>query len=143
MNWKPSKTQQDSEVIFELIEDIRFADGTEVKSIAKVDIDSLRDLPVRLGENDHLEGVTLMNQRDKKFHVQTCREYDSALKQGYDAYTNFDIKMSVWFKHQCGLLSALEGATKPQRSYISTPKVGNSQFRFAPICDLSSRTVFY
>ena len=131
-NWKPNKTRQDSEVIFELIEGIIFADGTEVKSVAKADIDSIRDLPVRLGENDHLEGVTLMNEKDEKIHVRTCREYDSALKRGYDAYTTFDIKMSVWFKYQCGLLNALEGATIPQKSFISNPKVGIMNLELLP-----------
>ena len=131
-NWKPSKTRQDSEVIFELIEGITFADGTEVKSVAKADIDSIRDLPVRLGENDHLEGVTLMNEKDEKIHVRTCREYDAALKRGYDAYTTFDIKMSVWFKYQCGLLNALEGATIPQKSFISNPKAGIMNLELLP-----------
>ena len=131
-NWKPSKIRQNSEVIFKLIEGITFADGTEVKSVAKADIDSIRDLPVRLGENDHLEGVTLMNEKDEKVHVRTCREYDSAIKRGYDAYTTFDIKMSVWFKYQCGLLNALEGATIPQKSFISNPKAGIMNLELLP-----------
>ena len=55
--------EQDSDVIFELIESIKFADGTEVKSIAKDDIESLRDRPVRLGENDGIDGVTLSKRK--------------------------------------------------------------------------------
>ena len=39
-----------SEVIFQLIEGIEFADGTHVTSIAKSEIDGLRDLPVSFGE---------------------------------------------------------------------------------------------
>ena len=142
-NWKPSKTPdvlnqevpvgiQNSEVIFELIESMKFADGTEVKSITKDDIDALRNRPIRLGENDHFDGVMLTNEKDEKIHARTCREYDSAIKRGYDTYTTFDIKMSVWFKHHCGLLNALEGAAVPQQSYISNPKVGITNLDLIP-----------
>ena len=34
----------DSAIVFDLIESIKFADGTQVKSIAKSEIDGLRDL---------------------------------------------------------------------------------------------------
>jgi len=121
-----------SEIIFKLVESIKFADGTEVKSITKDDIDALRDRPIRLGENDHLDGVMLTNEKDERIHARTCREYDSAIKRGYDTYTTFDIKMSVWFKHHCGLLNALEGAAVPQRSYISNPKVGITNLDLIP-----------
>ena len=121
-----------SEIIFNLVEGIKFADGTEVKSITKDDIDALRDRPIRLGENDHLDGVMLTNEKDERIHARTCREYDSAIKRGYDTYTTFDIKMSVWFKHHCGLLNALEGAAVPQQSYISNPKVGITNLDLIP-----------
>ncbi|MYB96168.1 TonB family protein [Candidatus Poribacteria bacterium] len=121
-----------SGIIFNLVESIKFADGTEVKSITKDDIDALRDRPIRLGENDHLDGVMLTNEKDERIHARTCREYDSAIKRGYDTYTTFDIKMSVWFKHHCGLLNALEGAAVPQQSYISNPKVGITNLDLIP-----------
>ena len=38
------------EVIFELIESIKFADGTKVHFIAKSNIEALRDLPIRIWE---------------------------------------------------------------------------------------------
>ena len=112
------------EVTFELIKDIKFADGTEVKSIAKADIDDLRDLPVWMGGNDLIDGLRLTHKQKETLHVRTCREYDSAIERGYYADTGFDVKMSVWFKYQCGLLNALETAEIPRKSFISNPKVG-------------------
>ena len=127
----PKKSQK-PEVIFQLIEPLQFADGTVVKSIAKDDIDALRDRPIRLGPNDHLDGVTLTNEKDEDIQVRTCREYDAALKRGYYANTNFDAQMSMWFKHQCGLLNALERAAAPRQSYISNPKVGITNLELMP-----------
>ena len=112
------------EVTFELIKDITFADGTEVKSIAKADIDDLRNLPVWMGQIGSADGLALTHKKKEKLRVYTCREYDSAMESGYYADTGFDVKMSVWFKFQCGLLNALETAEIPQESFISDPRVG-------------------
>ena len=117
-------SMKSEEVTFELIKDIKFADGTEVKSIAKADIDDLRDLPVWMGENDLIDRLRLTHKQKETLHVRTCREYDSAIERGYYADTGFEVKMSVWFKYQCGLLNALETATIPRKSFISEPKVG-------------------
>ena len=119
---EPSRTPQDADVIFQLIESIRFADGTIVESIAKDEIDALRDLPVRLGENVGIDGVTLTKIRDK-VHVHTCREYDAALQRGYYPMSTFDITMSHFFKFPCGLLNALEKANLPEDRFISGAKV--------------------
>ena len=85
------------EVVFELIEGMQFANTAEVKFVAKADIESLRDRPIRFGENKHIDGVTLTNGEGKQAYVRTCREYESALEEGYSPYTNFDLKMSTWF----------------------------------------------
>ncbi len=129
---KPNKTPQASNVTFQLIESIRFADGTIVESIAKDEIDTLRDLPIRLGENDHLDGVTLTKTGDDTVHVRTCREYDSALQHDYYPSSNFDVKMSFFFKHPCGLLNALEKASAPKKSFISDAKVGVVNLELLP-----------
>ena len=126
------KLSQEPDVIFQLVERLQFADGTAVKSIAKDDIDALRDRPMRLGLNNHLDGVTLTNEKDEDIHVRTCREYDSARKRGYYAQTNFDAKMSIWFKHHCGLLNALERAAVPKQRYISDSKVGITHLDLMP-----------
>ena len=128
----PNKTPQESKVTFQLIESIRFADGTTVESIAKDEIDALRDLPIRLGENDHIDGVTLTKTRDDKVYVRTCREYDDALKQDYYPSSNFDVKMSFFFKHPCGLLNALEKASSPKQKFISDAKVSIVNLELLP-----------
>ncbi|MFP5444329.1 MAG: hypothetical protein ACLGIY_12185 [Betaproteobacteria bacterium] len=111
------------EQIFELIEGMQFAGLAEVRFIAKTEIEALRDRPIRLGENDHIDGVTLTSATDETRQVRTCREYDDAIKDGYFAYTNFDIKMSTWFEHQCGLLKSLQASTTPTQSFVSQPRV--------------------
>ena len=113
-----------TEIIFELVKSIKFADGTEVKSITKTDIETLRDLPIDMGGNK-TDGVTLTKSRktkgrNDKIHVRTCREYDSALEDGYYPSSTYDISMASWFKYPCGLLSLLETAAIPQRSFIPT-----------------------
>lgn len=129
---KQNKTPQESKVTFQLIESMRFADGTTVKSIDKDKIDTLRDLPIRLGLNDHIDGVTLTKTRDDKVYVRTCREYHDARKQGYHPNSNFDFKMSFFFKYPCGLLNALEKANLPEDRFISDAKVGIVNLELLP-----------
>lgn len=128
----PNKTPQASKVTFQLIESIQFADGTTVESIAKDEIDTLRDLPIRLGLNDHIDGVTLTKTKDDTVYVRTCREYEDALKQGYYPNSNFDHKMSLFFKNPCGLLNALEKANLPKQKFISDAKVSIVNLELLP-----------
>ena len=121
------------EVIFELIESIKFADGTEVQFIAKSNIEALRDLPIRIWEEDDIDGVTLINDKDEKIHVRTCREYESAREQGYfGGPATPSITKSMLFERQCDLLKSLQAATTPQKSFISTPKVGVANLELLP-----------
>ena len=119
------------ELTFELTESIKFADGTEVKSITKADIERLRDLPIDMGGND-TDGVILTNNKDDKIHVRTCREYDSALEDGYYPSSTYDISMASWFKYPCGLLSLLETAAIPQQSFLPTLKEGAVNLELLP-----------
>ena len=112
------------ELTFELVRVIKFADGTELKSITKADIETLRDLPIDMGGNK-TDGVTLTKSRktkgrNDKIHVRTCREYDSALEDGYYPSSTYDISMASWFKYPCETLNLLEKATIPQQSFIPT-----------------------
>ncbi len=112
------------EAIFDLLEAMRFADIEEIRSVAHADLESLRDRPIRFGENSGIEGVTLTNDGNEEHLVRTCREYDEAVAAGFYALTTFDMKMASWFEHQCGLLSALESAAAPIASHISKPRRG-------------------
>ncbi|WP_251961815.1 hypothetical protein [Pseudomonas sp. Marseille-Q5299] len=112
------------EAIFELLEGLQFTDEEEVTVVSKSDLESLLDRPVRLGENSHIDGVTLTNDNGEQWLVRTCREYESAHADGFYALTTFDMKMAAWFEHQCGLLKALQAASISSASYVSSPKVG-------------------
>ena len=121
------------EAIFELIEDMQFADGTEVKCIAKADIEDLRDLPIYSEGKDYIDSVILINAKGEQIHVRTCKEYDFALEQGYyPSSPNSNMKSSVRFAHKCGLLRTLQAATTPQESFISISKVGVTNLELLP-----------
>ncbi|MYE91219.1 hypothetical protein F4X33_19745 [Candidatus Poribacteria bacterium] len=120
------------EITFELIKSIKFADGTEVKSITKSDVEALRDLPIDMGGNK-TDGVTLTKSRDDKVHVRTCREYDAALEEGYYPSSTYDISMGSWFKYPCGTLNLLEIATVPQQSFIPTSKEKVFDLKLIPL----------
>ena len=109
------------EITFELVKSIKFADGTEVKSIAKVDIEELRDLPVDMGGNT-TDRVTLRHKQKEKLHVRTCREYDAALEAGYYPSSTGDTMLAAWLKYPCETLNLLEIALIPQESFIPTAK---------------------
>ena len=109
----------DSAIVFDLIESIKFADGTQVKSIAKSEIDGLRDLPVSFGENVGIESVRLMKKKGDAIEVRTCREYDAGLKSGYSPANNMQRKLASFFKYPCALLNALEIASVAEESFIT------------------------
>ena len=114
------------ESIFELIEEMQFADGNEVKFIAKADIESLWDQPI------YIHGLPFENEKNEQIFVQTCREYESILEQGYLPVSNTVLKMSVSFHQRCDLLRYLQSATTPQESFISNPKVGVIDLKLLP-----------
>lgn len=118
--------------IFRLIEAMHFADSSEINMVIKAEIGELKARPIKLGRNEHIHGVTLTNNADEEIFVKTCEEYDAAIKAGYFALTNFDIKMSVFFEHQCGLLTALEAATAPDISFIADPRAGIADLHLLP-----------
>ena len=126
------KVSQDSEVIFQLIEGIKFADGTQVKSIAKSEIDGLRDLPVSFGENRGIESVRLINKKGDTIEVRTCREYDAGLKSGYSPANNMERKLASFFKYPCALLKALEIASVAKESFITDAEVGVMNVELLP-----------
>ena len=109
----------DSAIIFDLIESIKFADGTQVKSIAKSEIDGLRDLPISFGENKGIESVRLWKKKGDEIEVRTCREYDAGLKSGYSPANNMQRKLASFFKYPCALLNALEIASVAEESFIT------------------------
>ena len=120
------------EISFELSEPIKFADGTEVTSITKADIEALRDRPIDMGGND-TDGVTLTKSRDDKVHVRTCKEYDAALEDDYYPASTYDLSMGSWFKYPCETLNLLEIAAIPKQSFIPTSKEEVFNLKLIPL----------
>ncbi|MGF7179116.1 HNH endonuclease [Tunturiibacter psychrotolerans] len=122
------------EEIFTLLQGLQFADKDEVSAVAKTDIENLLDRPIKLGQNkvEDINGVSLTKDPSEQIYVRTCREYDAAIKDGFYARTTFDMKMEVFFRHQCGLLSVLRKATTAQKSFIAEPRVGIVDLKLLP-----------
>jgi hypothetical protein len=118
--------------IFRLIAAMHFGDASEITTISKAEIETLRGRPIKLGTNDHIEGVTLINDAKAELFVRTCVDYDNAITAGYYPLSNFDTKMAVFFKHQCGLLLALKAATTPSVSFLAEPQVGITDLNLLP-----------
>ena len=126
-----NKYQDNTDEMFSLLVDMRFADETEVSLISKTDIDGIKDLPMRFGRNTHIDGLDLVNGGERQY-VRTCRQYIDAVRSGFHPSCGFDIKMAAYFEHYCGLLVALEVATIPAKSYISMPYVSIANMNLMP-----------
>lgn len=122
----------DPDEIFELLEVMTGIDSTEVRIIARTEIEDLRDIPVNLIPDQGLDGVVLTGPNDEKRICRTCREYDAAMNEGYYAYTTFDIKMATRFEHRCGLLKALQVAKTPTQSFVNKPRVSVLDLNLMP-----------
>lgn len=123
----------DPEETFHLIHKLKFFDDTEIEAIMKSDIESLRDRPVRMGENTFIDGLTLTHNELPDRHVRTTREYDDAVAVGYYGYTTYAMKMEAFFIQQSGLLHALEKASIPKSSFIASPRVGLTDLHLLPL----------
>ena len=127
-----SKYDDRSKNVFRLLQDLNFADGSTIRTIADEEINDLYSKPIKLGQNCHIDNITLSNSSHDHVYVKTCKEYDEAIRSGYYAATTFDIKMSTFFNHQCGLLRLLQHAVNPESSFVADPKVGIMDLHLIP-----------
>ena len=111
----PSKPE---DITFELLKPIEFADGPQKKSFTKAEIQILQDQSILLWKGIQDEGVELINDKEEKIHVHTCKEYDDARERGYFPNTNADIINAAWLKYPCGTLKLLDQAAPPKRSFL-------------------------
>jgi len=126
------KYQDNTDELFKLIVNMRFADETEVSVISKSDIDGIKDLSMKFGRNDHIDGLYLVNKNEERQFVRTCRQYIEAIRSGFHPSSGFDIKIAAYLEHYCGLLVALDVATIPAKSYISMPYVTIANMNLMP-----------
>lgn len=101
------KSGEAPEVTFHLRVPLRFADGREVKSITKSEIDGLRELRVSFGANVDIESVRLTNETDDEMKVRTCREYDAGLKRGYSPANNMERKLATGSRRETQTMNQL------------------------------------
>lgn len=107
------------DITFKLTKPIDLADGTKRTSFKKSEIESIQDLPIYMAT---FKTATLTNKERKQIQVRTCREYDTALEQGYRPYTGTDVISSAWLKYPCRTLNLLQQAVKPKQSFLPAPE---------------------
>jgi hypothetical protein len=127
-----AKHEGKSDHVFTLLETLEFLDSQKISEIKNSEIEVLRRMPIKLGQNDHIDGVELFRDDTSSIYVRTCEQYDEAIKSGYYGATTFDIKMQAFFEHQCGLLSAMLSARLPEVSYVSNPNKGITDLHLIP-----------
>ena len=125
--------QDKPEQVFQLIESLKFFESEELKEIRQADIAQLRKKPIKLGGNDHIDGVELHKSEDDTVYVRTCEQYDEAIRNDYYGATTYAMKMQTFFEHHCGLLNALSTATLSETSYISATRVGITDLHLLPV----------
>lgn len=118
--------------VFRLAEAMHFGDSMSIEVIAKADLPSLEQRLVGLGGNTGIDGLPLGNDQGEERTVHTCAEYWAAVEGGFYPRNTFEITIATFFKHQCGLLSALKRAQLPQASFLAEPRVGVSDVHLLP-----------
>lgn len=105
---------------------MEFADKSVTGCLDAKDADALMDLTIRLGENRNVNGVSLSSPTNaaQRRVVTTCREYNTAIREGWFAMSTVDMTMESFFKQECGLLNAIAHARRARSSFVSSPLIG-------------------
>jgi hypothetical protein len=120
------------EQIVTLLEALELKDQQPLNEVQVEQIAELKSAPIRFGQNDHIDSLELRNDKGERREVRSCNDYEGAIRDGYFAYTTYEIKMSVYFEHQCGLLNAISNSKMPEESYISQPHRGITDLSLIP-----------
>lgn len=83
---------------------------------------ALYAVPVVFGAD--IRGVRYVKSGRPDRTVATCRQYETAVRDGFGPETNFDIVMTGFLVRACGLLDAAVRARPPRRSFVDDPHVG-------------------
>lgn len=103
---------------FELSEPLQFQGKTISGILYSKDIEGLYDLPVKLSEKPSENQLKLISSALKSSQtVKTCREYEKAKNDGYDADSTFDIAMESFFKRICIILDLLRVSKAPANKH--------------------------
>ena len=120
---------------FEVLATLPFVDADLQGYISSADIESLYDrsiLPRRHGLDD-LTMVKDSLSEEESITVFTCREWVDAVRDGYYARTQYDIKEETFFKRVYALIVALSRAKTAKYMYISDQKASIANFNLLPV----------
>ena len=96
---------------FEILKEVPFSNRVVMGLLSSVEVASLLDEPLlpRVGGLDELKmrrnGATVEERR-----VTTCREWETAITDGFYAATTYDIKEEAFFRTACSVIHALSVA---------------------------------
>jgi purine nucleoside permease len=101
-------------VAFALPKPLTFFQAPPVTALTKADARRLIDVPVAGGP-----GLRLTKTGAPDRDISTCRQFDAAMRDGFDVTTSVDIIAEGFFVRACGLLDAVLRARPPRRDTIA------------------------
>jgi hypothetical protein len=105
---------------------------SDAGGVKQAELADLRLLPVLPGGEHGPDGVELTGPNDENRTCRTCAEYDDAIKQGYYAFSSFDIRLASRFEQRCGMLRALAIAKSAAQSFVSNPRTSVLDLELLP-----------
>lgn len=121
--------------MFEAVHAIKFSDSMVQGLLSASEALELLDEPIlpRLHGLEVLRMVKASEQDGPVREVRTCREWATALRQGYGPKTNYDIKEQAFFLRAYAFLRAILAAAPADTSFIRRPEVGVGDLALLPI----------
>jgi hypothetical protein len=123
-----------SEEAFEVLKEIEFSNRILQGILERADVSSLLDEPLlpRKHGLDELKMVRARSAGAEQRAVITCREWATAVSDGFYPATNYDIKEEAFFKRAYSVIRAFSIATVAETSYLDESAVGLDSLEFLP-----------
>ena len=112
---------------FRIVNPLKFRGKEVAGTLRKSEIESLLDLPVRNGNLDEAEGygVEMTRENGQRFRVLTCREWGTAVSEGAFTDTTYTMSMEGQIQRTCELLTHLQDASLPNKSFVKMVNLTN------------------
>jgi hypothetical protein len=117
---------------FEVMRAIHFSSRIIVGMLERSDVESLLDEPL-LPRTNGLHELRMLNGTSDARSVITCREWASAVLDGYFAATTYDLKEEAFFKTAYAMIRALLVASVSQESFLDDSVVGINSLDLLPV----------
>lgn len=120
---------------YEAIHAIQFSDKMVQGLLSPNGAAELLDEPIlpRLHGLEVLRMVKGSGPKAPVREVRTCREWATAVRQGYGPQTNYDVKEQAFFIRAYAFLRAILAAAPADTTFISCPEVGVGDIGLLPI----------